>query len=155
VVCLDGQLTDRTMYISLPLCRLLTEDELKVVLGHELAHYKGRDTQFSQRFYPIYRGATDALVRLEQSFSHGEKGSAADFVLLPAFLTLSYFLDSFSNAEREISRDRELVADAEAAKVGSAHTIATALVKIHAYSAMWILVREQMKNALERGQQLT
>ena len=142
------------MYVSAPLCRLLTPDEFKSVLAHELAHYKGRDTRFSQRFYPIYRGATEGLAGIAQGLSRGDKGSASDFVLLPAFFMLSYFLGCFSKAENEISRDRELAADAEAARIGDARTIATALVKVDAYADAWPFVREQMKKALTQGQQL-
>src|SRR6266849_644425 len=90
VICLDGKLRGRTMYVSLPLCRILSLDEFKAVLGHELAHYRGLDTQFSQGFYPIYRGTGQALAHL----SSAPKG-AASLAVLPAIHTLSYFLDAF------------------------------------------------------------
>jgi Zn-dependent protease with chaperone function len=41
VRCLDGELTGRTMYISLALCRIMTVPELKAVIAHELGHFKG------------------------------------------------------------------------------------------------------------------
>jgi Zn-dependent protease with chaperone function len=154
IICPDGKLTGRTMYLSAPLCRLFSLDELKSVLAHELAHYKGRDTQFSRRFYPIYRGATEGLVRIAQSFSGRDNGSASNLVLMPAYCMLSYFLGSFSEAEKKIGRDRELAADAEAATIGSARTIATALVKVHAFSGGWSYVREQMRTALANGKVL-
>ncbi len=61
---LDDERRGRTMFVSLPLCRIMTVDELRSVLGHELGHYKGGDTAFSTRFYPIYRGTSDALEAL-------------------------------------------------------------------------------------------
>jgi Zn-dependent protease with chaperone function len=61
VQCLDGELTGRTMYISAPLCRILTGEQLSGVIAHELGHFKGADTKFSLKFYPIYRGAFDSL----------------------------------------------------------------------------------------------
>src|SRR5262249_45653046 len=64
VHCLDGTLTGRTLYFSLPLCRLLTTEELRAILGHELSHFQGLDTHFSQRFYPLYRGSLQALASL-------------------------------------------------------------------------------------------
>ncbi len=130
VICLDGKLKGRTMFVSLPLCRILSLGEMRAVLGHELAHYKGLDTRFSQRFYPIYRGATQGLVNIASGFS--EKGGAGQLVLLPAFATLSYFLDSFSESEKAISRERELAADKEAANIDSARNLAIALAKLHA-----------------------
>lgn len=153
VVCLDGKLKGRTMFVSIPLCRILGLDEMKAVLGHELAHYKGLDTRFSRRFYPIYRGATQGLVNIASGFS--EKGGAGQLVLLPAFATLSYFLDSFSESEKAISRERELAADKEAASIDSARNLATALVKLHAFSAVWPAIRQEMKRALGEGRQFT
>lgn len=150
VTCLDGKLTGRTMYISLPLCRILNMDEFTAVIGHELGHYKGADTKFSKRFFPIYRGAIQAITGIASG--HSEKGSAADLVTLPVFVILSYFLDSFSVAENEISRDRELAADNEAAKAVSGRSIATSLVKIHAFSSVWSVVRNHMEELIGQGQ---
>jgi Peptidase family M48 len=67
---------------------------------------------------------------------------------------LSYFLGSFSEAEKSIGRDRELKADAEAATVAGGRTLATALVKVHAFSEGWSFVRDPMENALAQGQVL-
>lgn len=40
VVTLDGKLTGRTLYCSLPLARILTRDEFIGVIGHELGHFR-------------------------------------------------------------------------------------------------------------------
>src|SRR5690606_6087716 len=37
-------LTGQTLYLSLPLMRVLSLDEVKAVVGHELAHFSGSDT---------------------------------------------------------------------------------------------------------------
>lgn len=150
VICLDGALKGRTMYLSLPLCRILSLEELKAVLGHELGHYRGLDTRFSQKFYPIYRGTREALVAL----SNAPRG-AATLAVLPAIHMLSFFLDAFSGAEREISRERELAADAAGAALNSSPApMASALVKVHAFSVGWTNVRNGMVEALGKGQQL-
>ena len=152
VLSLDGKLSGRTMYVSLLLCRILSVDELKAVLAHELAHYKGADTGFSKNYYPIYRGATEGLANIASGFS--ENSGASGIVLLPAFTTLAYFLDCFSESEREIGRERELIADSEAAKVTSAQYLASALVKVHAFSDVWPELRNGMKDTLEHGEAL-
>lgn len=152
VICLGKTLKGRTMYVSIPLCRILDIDEMKAVLGHELAHYKGLDTRFSRNFYPIYRGVTQGLVNIAGGFS--EKGGASRVVLLPAFMTLVYFLNAFSNIENEISRERELSADSEATKLVNARKLATALVKLHAFSTAWLAIRQGMQSALGEGKQL-
>jgi Zn-dependent protease with chaperone function len=109
VRCLDGVLTGRTLYLSLPLARVLSQPELGAVLGHELGHFKGSDTKFSRWFYPIYRGTGQALTGL-QEVARG--GSARSFALLPAAFALSYFLDRFATAESRLGREREIAADA-------------------------------------------
>jgi len=150
VRCLDGELTGRTMYISLPLCRIVTRGEFTAVLAHELAHYKGLDTEFSQKFYPVYRGTSEALVGLAQHLQ-GIKSIA----LWPAFGVLSYFFKSFSVAETEISRDRELVADRVASEYTDRRDLARALIKVHAFAGQWQTLRAVMRDALAQNQVIT
>jgi Zn-dependent protease with chaperone function len=144
VACLNGTLSGRTLYCSLPLCRVLTKSELTSILGHELGHFKGMDTKFSERFYPIYRGTASSLSSLLAASGEGSGALA----LLPAIAVLSYFLESFSVAESRLSRERELAADQAGASVTSSSTIATALVKIHAFAGMWEGIQEAAANAL-------
>jgi len=150
VQCLDGQFRDRTLFLSLPLCRILSVRELEAVFGHELGHYIGLDTQFSRRFYPIYRGASESLAAVAANIGEGSRGIA----LLPAVSILSFFLESFAVAENRISRERELAADQVAARAVDAHTFAVALVKIHALMPYWEAVLGQMRKTLENGKQL-
>jgi Zn-dependent protease with chaperone function len=152
VRCVDGTLSGGTMYISLPLCRILSLTEMKAVLAHELAHFRGLDTRFSKRFYPIYRGVSEALAGIASAFS--DKGGVGQVVLLPTFVILTYFLACFSDAEAEISRERELSADAEASKAAGPSSIASALVKIHAFSQVWPAIEDQMKEQIAQGKVL-
>ena len=164
VQCVDGILTGRTMYLSVPLCRILTIQELSAVIAHELGHFKGADTAFSIHFYPIYRGAFDSL----QGVSEAAQGIAeftqyipfaafeligylGSLTLLPSVYMLSFFLDCFAGAENKISRDREIAADAVAAETAGATNIASALVKLVAFSGMWDGLTILMKDSLQRG----
>lgn len=133
VMCLNGTLTGRTLYCSLPLARIMCKDEFISVLGHELGHFKGEDTKFSAKFYPIYRGANASLQALGEVSGEGAGGVA----LLPAIAVFGYFLDSFSRAESKIGRDRELAADNAGASVATPKAIGSALVKLHAFSGIW------------------
>jgi Zn-dependent protease with chaperone function len=146
VTCLDGELSGRTMYCSLLLSRIMTVDELAAVIGHELAHFKGLDTQFSQNFYPIYRGTITSILSLRES-AEGWRSIA----ILPAVAILSYFLECFSLAETRIGRDRELMADKEGASITSPTTIASALVKVHAFSPLWAGLQDAAGEALRSG----
>jgi len=144
VICLTGRLGGRTLYCSLPLCRILSRREFTSVVGHELGHFKGQDTRFSERFYPIYRGTVSSLDALQAAGGDGS-GSVA---LLPAIAVLSYFLESFSMAEKRLSRHRELAADETASSITGPHVIATALVKLHAFSGIWTGLQEAAVSAL-------
>jgi len=147
VTCVDGTLSGRTLYCSLPLCRILNMQEFSAIIAHELGHYKGLDTQFSQNFYPIYRGTSNSLLLLEET--GGE--SSMSIALLPAVAILSYFLECFSVAESRISRIRELAADKEGLSVTDSSTVASALVKIHAFAGAWATVEEASIEALKEG----
>jgi Zn-dependent protease with chaperone function len=150
VHCLDGQYRGRTLFLSLPFCRILSIRELEAVVGHELGHYIGMDTQFSRKFYPIYRVASESLAAVAANIGEGSRGVA----LLPAVCILSFLLESFAVAESRNSRERELAADRVAARAVDAHTFATALVKIHAFMPCWEAVLGQMRETLESGKQL-
>lgn len=147
VTCLSGSLRGRTLYCSLPLARIMSRDEFISVIGHELGHFKGEDTKFSAKFYPIYRGTTDSLNALRH---YGGEG-AAGLALLPAIGIFGYFLDSFSTAESRISRERELAADREGASVATSSAIAAALVKLHAFSGVWNDLQLAAVDALKEG----
>ncbi|HXH05492.1 MAG TPA: M48 family metallopeptidase, partial [Vicinamibacterales bacterium] len=146
----EGLHAGRTLFVSLALARILTIEEFRAVLGHELAHYKGQDTEFSRKFYPIYRGTWDALAGLERS---GE--GPGQIALLPARAVLSFFLEAFATAEREIGRERELAADREGAVVAGTRAIAAALVKVHAFADCWTAIRGEMARVLGDGRAYT
>jgi Zn-dependent protease with chaperone function len=147
VKCLAATLKGRTMYLSLPLCRILNEGELTSIVGHELGHFKGEDTRFSRRFYPIYRGATDAIASLERMRSE----SAMAIALIPVLSVLSYFFESFATAESEIGRQRELAADQVGATVSNPQNAASALVKVHAFSDCWQSALQRMRETINVG----
>jgi Zn-dependent protease with chaperone function len=147
---LEGDLRGRTMFVSLPLARILSVDELRAVIGHELGHFRGLDTQFSQRFYPIYRGAIESLVALQSSASSG----ASAIALLPATALVGFFLESFSEAESEISRARELAADQVGVEVTDRAHLASSLAKLHAFADLWEPVVESAIDRARRNEPL-
>jgi Zn-dependent protease with chaperone function len=146
---LSGRHRGRTLYLSLPLSRILSKDELTGVLAHELAHFKGLDTRFSHLFYPVYRGTAESLVAID----HATDESVLSWLtLLPAQIVLEYFFKRFAEAESKIGRARELAADRTAAAATDARTVAVALVKAHAFDGFWHDVRGVMRGAATRGQ---
>lgn len=116
-----GKTEGRTLFMSLPLLRSLTKDEVVAVIGHELGHFMGDDTRMTRDFYPLkYKvGATmEALSR-------------AGAVGWPSFQFLNLFTYAFSETEQATSRAREFLADQKGASVASAAIAGRALVKYH------------------------
>lgn len=147
VITLDGTLKGRTLYCSLSLCEILAKDEVSSIIGHELGHFIGKDTKFSEKFFPIYRGTADSINSLLSIGGDGAKYIA----LMPALAILSYFFDSFSVAESKLSRERELVADNVGAQVSSSRIFASALVKVHAFAACWDYLEDLATDSLKEG----
>jgi Zn-dependent protease with chaperone function len=143
VNCFGTRLTGRTMYLSLPLLRILSEKELRSVIGHELGHFVGWDTRFSEHFYPIYRGTAEAIGGMNSITNGKDNDGTAGLALLPAIGMLVLFLDSFSKAESKISRERELAADSVGMNMSDAQALATALVKLHAFSKCFSMIQER------------
>ena len=144
VKCFNGLIKGRTLYLSLPLCRILSEPEFRAIVGHELGHFKGNDTKFSRRFAPIYRGALEALGTLQASRSTGISGIA----MMPAINLLAYYFEAFATAKNEIGRDRELAADATGAELSSRQAMGLALVKVHAFADLWEGALQRMRDWL-------
>lgn len=124
----------RTLFISAPLCRLLSLEELRAILAHEFAHFSGEDTVYSQLFFPIYRGAMQSLEDLSQA---SPDNFWRHVLHKPGLYMLSFFLHFFARAENTISRERELGADRSAATLTSPETFAAALLKVVVLSRVW------------------
>lgn len=122
----------RTLFVSVPLSRILDIDEFRAILGHELAHFKGEDTEYSKTFAPGYRGAVQSLEALGAG-----AGTWSGIPLLAPLALLNACLEQFGAAEREIGRVRELAADAVGAAVASPAVLAAALLKLEANSGAW------------------
>ena len=127
------QLTGETLFVSAPLSRLLTNDELAAVIGHELGHFRGEDTVYSMKFAPVYAGIADAIGAMDITEEEGAFG----LTRIPALAILSYMYAVFSRNERSVSRERELHADQAGAQASSPHSLASALAKISFYSEIW------------------
>lgn len=120
----EKQVEGRTLFVSVPLLRILSADEADAVLAHELAHFRGGDTATSTKLGP-------ALIRYDRYM--GELGSSP--LTLPAFFLMRLFRVIFELARQRESRRRELVADRVAAETVSSDALARALLKTSAYSS--------------------
>ena len=136
---MGSALSGLTLFISLPVCRILNEAELRAIIGHELGHFRGEDTKFSQKFFPFYRGVSESL-----------EGSRAA-LFFPAYAILNYFMEGFEAQVRGIGRARELAADQVGVEVSDPVNVATALVKLHAFEYYWNDTYQKMVETLNAG----
>ena len=144
VICLDGELTGRTIHLSLPFCRILSINELKAILFHEFGHYIGKETRYLTLFNPIYRNIHDFIVQLSM-WPRRRWFSPSWIALLPTGYLLNSFINCFSTIERSINRNQELVADALAASMTKANTFGIALVKIHSFASLSLIAALKQK----------
>lgn len=123
----DGRiLNGEKLYLSLPLMRVLSIEEMGAIIGHELAHFKSNDTRWTLRFGPVYVGLQDTLDHFDDERNWGQLAS------LPAQWLLMLFMGQFATAERLHHRRREFEADRAGAQAAGASAVASGLVRITA-----------------------
>ncbi|GGC63003.1 M48 family metallopeptidase [Undibacterium terreum] len=116
-------LSGRTLFVSIPLLRLLDQQEADAVLTHELAHLRGGDTASSALLGP-------KLVQYDQYCYAMATGGLTIMV----YYLLNLYRVIFEIALKRDSREREFLADKIAAKVISGKAIVQSLIKIAAYA---------------------
>lgn len=128
---LKEPLKGRTLYLSAPILRALSEGELRAIVGHELGHFSGGDTFYTNRFAPVYR----SLLSAGQGAISG--GGIWWWLGLPAAYMVGDMVGSFAHAERRISRKREFRADQLGAKASSPEDVAYSLMKMSILASVW------------------
>ena len=139
-LAVGGQtLTGRTLFVSLPLLRILDQSEADAVFGHELAHLRGGDTRSSAQLGP-------KLVQFDHYRQAIREGglSAVALPLLDLYRTI------FEIALARDSREREFKADRIAAKLISPAAIAQSLIKIAAYAQYRHRIEDELFGRNER-----
>ena len=81
----DEMLTGETLYLSTSLMRIFDKSELSSVIGHELGHFRGKDTAYTLKFAPVYVGLGRSIAAL----SGEEGGGWSSIAKLPAIAMLS------------------------------------------------------------------
>jgi Zn-dependent protease with chaperone function len=117
-------LLGRTLFVSIPLLRVLDQTEADAVLAHELAHLGGGDTRSSARLGP----------KLQQFDQYAWKMRSGGLTIVAHYL-LSLYRMIFSFALARDSREREYNADRVSAGLTAPSAIVQSLVKISAYAS--------------------
>ncbi len=124
----NTSLQGRTLHVPLLYLGLLSREEISAVIGHELAHFVGLDTEYSLRFLPIYDGVNRSLEALLNTML------ASDFIqgrlMRPSFMFGVFFMQRFDDAVNHWSRERELLADAAGAQLAGPAAAASALLRV-------------------------
>ena len=126
----DTLLKGRTLHVPMLYLGLLDTAEIGAVIGHELAHFAGADTEYSLRFVPIYEGIGRSLGVIAETMLQSDVLQRT--TLWPAFMLGEYFMERFDHAVNHWSRVLELAADAAGAQLTGNIAIASALVRISA-----------------------
>ena len=129
----------RVLYLPLPYMAYMTEGEAAAVIGHELGHFTGEDTEYSLRFSPIY--ATAVINLRAVAMAADADDGLGELVAKPALMFGEYYLDSFDLAVQHWSREREFAADKMGASIAGSDAVALSLLRIsvlapHVYSAL-------------------
>lgn len=111
----------RSLYLSLPMLRVLAKDEADAVLGHELAHFSGEDTLWARKIAPLTTNFALYMGLLAQGLS----------LVVAHFMFLFWKLYGLSISK--LSRAREFRADRIGAECSSPAAMKRALVKITSY----------------------
>jgi len=139
---LDGAVSGRTLCLSLPLCRVLSIDELRALLAHELAHFSKEEAGYARRVAPFHTGVSRGL----EGLSRQARG-ARRLAVAPPATVLGFFLDAVNEGEAPAD-GREARADRAAAAVAGADALASALVKVHVFAPAWEAVVDAMVYAV-------
>jgi Zn-dependent protease with chaperone function len=139
-------LNGETLYISLPLLRILTKNEFRSVIGHELGHFRGKDTYYSLKFSPVYSGLTHAISSIDTDDDGG-----VNITTLPAYALLTYMIGVFDKNISSINRTREFEADNTATEIAPALALASALLKMSLYAHFWGGLTDKVIDRLRKG----
>lgn len=142
----EEPLHGETLYLSLPLLRLLDSDELKAIVAHELGHFKGEDTAYSLKFAPVYRGLANSIAGL----AGDEGGGSTQIAALPAITVLGSMYETFDLRVAEVNRIREFEADNVAVLATSEEHFSYALTKVSMFAFVWSEVTQHNLTRLSR-----
>ncbi|NVZ67912.1 M48 family metallopeptidase [Pseudomonas costantinii] len=124
----ETPLSGRTLHVPLLYLGLLSQEEIGAVIGHELAHFVGDDTEYSLRFVPIYDGVNRSLGALVATMMVSDL--IQGWLMRPSFMFGVFFMQRFDHAVNHWSRERELLADAAGARLVGNAAAASALLRV-------------------------
>ena len=143
-----------TLYLPACALRILEEKQLEALLGHELAHFRGEDVAFTERFILSFLALQNAIESVSPDTSRSVSNSTFGWGLLaklPALLLMQLIAVVTTVAVARIRRARELEADRVGAELASPEAFARALVAFSLLMVPWKPFRAANARYLRSG----
>lgn len=156
ITTFNGRAKGRIVSISLPLLYILSVDELRAIISHELAHFTGKDTLYSAFVLPVYSSTSSTLDNMDKAIM-GINASSRDTgcMMLPLIIPqmlLTWYVNKFHVVNMDISRLREIRADHIAAVQCGYSCFTSSLKKVIGVSGCFNnLISSHITNALMQG----
>ncbi|WP_037576873.1 M48 family metallopeptidase [Phaeacidiphilus oryzae] len=115
----------RRMFVGVPLLIGLTPGQLEAVLCHELGHYSNKDT----RLAGLVQRGRQSMLNTVRMFAGRRTGNAALFRLYRSYA------EHYLRTTEALSRQQEIAADREAARIAGRDNAALALRQLPALDA--------------------
>ncbi|MGU3664905.1 M48 family metalloprotease [Methylobacterium sp. A49B] len=121
----------RVLHLPLPIVATFSLDELRTVLGHELAHFSGEDTAYTEQFLPIAVALSRNVQATASTVDFGPSWVDRQLArsVMPHATLAAYARDRFDGVVKVWSRLRELEADRAGMEAGSPDALATSLIR--------------------------
>ncbi|MCX6119746.1 MAG: M48 family metalloprotease, partial [Proteobacteria bacterium] len=110
-------------YLSLYHLKFLEQSEANAIFAHEMAHFSGGDTYFSQKTSPLLHKVE---MLLETLYSNA--------ITRPIFYFMNLYVHLFQLSMSDLKRQREFRADKIASQVTSPNDMAKSLIKVIGFS---------------------
>ncbi|MEJ6401919.1 M48 family metallopeptidase [Yoonia sp. 2307UL14-13] len=151
----DKSFNGPTLYLSLPLLRILTKAELQAVIAHEMAHYSGGDLEAKKEFNRAYERLFSAIITVQDMSDdvkdENKSETIASIALLSHEQAQRHLLNTFSRNMAAMNRRAELIADKTAADLMSADALAAVLVKLSIFDRVWGMVAAEYVKRVDKG----
>ncbi len=147
----DATLKGRTLFLSLPLLRVMGFDELRAAIVHELSHFKGVQARVSGQVMPEYRAMHDARLR-QPEFG---VWPLHPLIAGPSAALWRTILDAFAPVAAEFSRRRELAADQQTAEVMGVDLAAMAITRRYVTDGWATMARDAKADLARSGEPVT
>ncbi|MEM9268726.1 MAG: M48 family metalloprotease, partial [Pseudomonadota bacterium] len=141
----ESALKGRTLYVSLPLMRVMSTEELIAAIAHEMAHFRHDEQSYTEQFSPNYRRVSGVFRAMNK-----EEHPLVQIAMVPARAAIRLLVSIFEVNVGRVAIARERRADRIAQEVAGGQILAQSLAKQSAWTTLWDDLAED-QSARARG----